>query len=492
MFHAKRASLAAGAILVASVTIGSGQNTDVDGFKKEAVAWVDASKDSLISTARRIWEYAETALLEQKSAAELSRFIERQGFAVQRGVADMPTAFLATYGSGKPVIGILGEYDALPGLSQKDATPRKEPLVEGQPGHGCGHNLFGVASAAAAIAMKNVMQKHNLTGTVKFFGCPAEETVVGKVYMAKAGLFDDLDICLDYHPDDENQVSLDTSNALNNFEVTFYGKTAHSAGDPWDGRSALDGVELLDVGVNYLREHVRPTVRMHYVIPDAGKAPNVVPDYARVWYFVRGKDRQEVEEVYARVLKIAEGAALMSDTRHEVLLLTGVFNKLVNREVAQVLHQNLEWVGAPGFTDEEQAFAREIQRYVGKKEEGLSTTIKPLEEPKGYMGGGSTDVADVSWIVPTATLGTACWPKDSPGHSWVVTTCSGSSIGYKGMQVAAKTLAATGIETLMDPKIIERAQAEFKEKTKGFIYKSAVPRDQKPRLPQAPARQRSQ
>jgi aminobenzoyl-glutamate utilization protein B len=251
-------------------------------------------------------------------------------------------------------------------------------------------------------------------------------------------------------------------------------------------------VELLDVGVNYLRDHARPTVRMHYVIPEAGKAPNVVPDYARVWYFVRGKDRQEVEEVYARVLKIAEGAALMSDTRHEVFLLTGVYNKLVNREVARVLHRNLEWVGAPQFRDEEQALAREIQRYVGKKEEGLGAAIKPLEEPKGYMGDGSTDVADVSWIVPTATPGAACWPKDAPGHSWAVTTCSGSSIGYKGMQVAAKTLAAAGIETLMNPKIIEKAQAEFKEKTRGSTYQSAVPEDQKPRFPQAPARQRSQ
>ncbi len=471
-----------------AISIGSllyGQSAEMENLKKEAIAWVEKNKETLNATAKSIWEYAETALMEHKSAAELSGLLERNGFIVERGAADMPTAFVASYGAGKPVIGILGEFDALPGLSQKDAVPRKEPIVQGEPGHGCGHNLFGVATASAAIALKEVMQKHGLKGTVKFFGSPAEETIVGKVYMAKAGLFDGLDICFDYHPGNENAVSLETSSANNNFEVTFHGRTAHSAGDPWEGRSALDGVELMNVGVNYLREHVRPTVRIHYVVPDAGKAPNVVPDYARAWYFVRGKDRPEVEEVYARVLKIAEGAALMSDTRHEVYLITGVYNKLVNREVARVLHSNLELVGAPSFDAQEQEFAREIQQYLGKPQEGLSTEIMPLKEPEGYMGGGSTDVADVSWIVPTATLGTACWPKQAPGHSWAVVTCSGSSIGFKGMVVAAKTIAAAGVETLLDPRIIEKARAEFAEKTQGFTYKSAVPKDQKPRLPAA-------
>ncbi len=457
-----------------------------EAFKKEAFSAIDSSKDAMMQAARHIWEFAETALMEYKSSSELAAFIEARGFAVQRGVAGLPTAFVASYGSGKPVIGILGEYDALPGLSQKPGLARKEALNQGDPGHGCGHNLFGVGSASAAIALKDVMTRHNLKGTIKFFGCPAEETVVGKVYMAREGLFDDLDICLDWHPDSENDVSLDTSNALNNFEVTFTGKTAHAAGDPWDGRSALDAVELMDVGVNFLREHVHPTVRIHYVIPEAGKAPNVVPDRARVWYFVRGKDRAEVDEVYARVLKIAEGAALMSGTEHDVYLITGVYNKLVNRAVAAVMHRNLELVGAPRFTDEEQAFARDVQKYLGKKEDGMSVKIKPLEEPKGYSGGGSTDVADVSWIVPTASLGIACWPLESPGHSWAVATCSGSSIGFKGMTVAAKIIAASAIDILQDPAIIEKARAEFKEKTKGFVYRSAVPAGQKPRLPKEP------
>jgi aminobenzoyl-glutamate utilization protein B len=457
-------------------------------FKNEAVAWIEQNKETLDQAAQHIWEYAETALLEYKSSAELAAFLEKNGFEVQRGVADLPTAFVATHGSGKPVIGILGEYDALPGLSQRAGSAAKEPVTAGAPGHGCGHNLFGVASAAAAVAIKEVMDRHHLNGTIRFYGSPAEETVVGKVYMAKAGLFDDLDLCLDWHPGAKNAVGLDTSSASNNFEVTFYGKTAHAAADPWDGRSALDAVELMSDGVNFLREHVRPTARIHYVIVNGGLAPNVVPDYAKVWYYVRGQDRAEVDEVYARVLKVAEGAATMTETKHEVYLITGVYNKLVNREVARLLHRNLELVGAPKFSDDEQGFAREVQKTLGMKEEGLATKIEPLEEPKGYMGGGSTDVADVSWIVPTASLSTACEVLDSPGHSWAVTTCSGSSVGFKGMLTAAETIAASGIEALLEPAIIERARVEFKEKTKGFVYKSAVPKDQKPRLPDSPVK----
>ncbi len=473
-------------VLLVTFLIGGtaeSQNRDLNQLRKQAVAWIENNKEEMNSIAGRIWQYAETALLEHKSAEALAGYLERNGFSIERGVSGMPTAFVATYGSGKPVIGILGEFDALPGLSQKAGAPAKEAVTAGDPGHGCGHNLYGVASAAGAIAIKEVMARHSLKGTVRFFGTPAEEVVVGKVYMAKDGLFDDLDLCFDWHPGNENQVSLQTSNALNNFEVTFSGKTSHSGGDPWEGRSALDGVELMNIGVNYLREHVRPTVRIHYVIPEAGKAPNVVPDHAKVWYYVRGKDREEVEEVYGRVLKIAEGAALMSGTRHEVYLITGVYNKLVNREVARLLHRNFEFAGTPAFTEEEQALAREIQKTLGKKEEGLSTKIKSLEEPKGFMGGGSTDVADVSWITPTATLSTACWPLGSPGHSWAVVTCSGSSIGFKGMHAAARTFAAAGIEVLLTPEIVEKARAEFSEQTRGFAYKSAVPREQKPRLP---------
>jgi len=457
--------------------------SDMVQNKQLALRWVDNHQSLLDSAAQAIWGFAETALLEHRSADYLADMLENEGFTVERGVADMPTAFVATYGSGKPVIGILAEYDALPGLSQKVDTAVKDALESGQPGHGCGHNLFGVASSGGAMAIKSVMQRQNLKGTVKLFGCPAEETVVGKVYMAKAGLYNDLDLCFDWHPSSKNQVSLGTSNALNNFEVTFHGKTAHGAGDPWNGRSALDAVELMNVGVNFLREHVEPTVRIHYVIPNAGQAPNVVPDYAKVWYYVRDKDRKGVEYVYQRVLRIAEGAALMTETTHEVYLITGVYNKMVNRTVAQVMHKNLQLVGPPEFTEQEQAFARDLQQAFGKEQKGLTAKIEELTEPEKYMGGGSTDVADVSWLVPTASLNVTCWPLETPGHSWGIVTCSGSQIGMKGMHVAAKTIAASGIEALMDPSIIVRAQEEFKEKTKDFTYKSAVPENQKPRLP---------
>lgn len=458
-------------------------------LKKEAVAHVDTMKESMNRAAKQIWEFAELAMGEYKSAELLAKMLEDRGFSVERGVADVPVAFVAVFGQGHPVIGILGEYDALPGLSQKAGVPEKQVIEQGAPGHGCGHNIFGVASAGAAIAVKEVMEKYKLKGTVKFFGCPAEETVEGKIYMARDGIFDGLDICLDWHPAAKNQVGLGTSNALNNFEVIFHGHTAHAAGDPWNGRSALDAVELMNHGINCLREHVKPTVRIHYVIPDGGMAPNVVPDYARGWYYVRGKDRPEVEEVYARVLKIAEGAALMTGTKHEVHVITGVYNYLKNREVAGLLYKNLKWVGPPGFSEAEQEYARSMQRFVGKKEEGLSTKIEPFKEPEGYWGGGSTDAADVSWLAPTASLNTACSPLNIPGHSWCVVSAVGSPVGFKGMHTAAAVLSASAVELLCDPAIVNRAQAEFKEKTRDFVYKCAIPRGQKPRMkPRVPGK----
>jgi aminobenzoyl-glutamate utilization protein B len=320
-----------------------GKDRRIPALKKEAFRELDRLSERLSGTARQIWEFAEIAMEEYKSSQLLAKLLEEHGFKVEFGVGGLPVAFLATYGQGRPVIGILGEYDALPGLSQQRSSVTQEPITPGAPGHGCGHNLFGAAGAGTAIAVKTIMQRHNLEGTIKFFGCPAEETVEGKTYMAREGIFSGLDICLDWHPDSKNEVSLETSNALNNFEVIFHGKTSHAAGDPWNGRSALDAVELMNHGVNCLREHVPTTARMHYVIPEAGKAPNIVPDYARV-------------------LKIAQGAALMTETTHEVHVITGVYNYLKNRLTASVLHRNLRLVGSPSFTAEEQDFARRLQR----------------------------------------------------------------------------------------------------------------------------------
>ena len=461
---------------------GQWNSKKILNVKKEAISQVDGMSEKLTQTAAQIWEFAEIAMEEYKSSKLLAQLLEDQGFKVEFGIGGLPVAFVAEYGEGHPVIGILGEFDALPGLSQKAGGVSKEPITAGAPGHGCGHNLFGTASAGAAITVKTMMQKYQLKGTIKFFGCPAEETVEGKTYMAKAGAFSGLDVCLDWHPSDENESSLETSNALNNFEVTFHGKTSHAAGDPWNGRSALDAVELMNIGVNFLREHVPTTVRMHYVIKDGGRAPNIVPDYARVWYFVRGKDRKEVEEIYARVLKIAEGAALMTETTHDVYVITGVYNYLKNKVVASLLHQNLQLVGVPTYTPEEQEFARQLQKKFGKEEKGMSTVIKPFGEIKEFKGGGSTDAADVSWLVPTASLNVACFPLDVPGHGWGIVTCTGSSVGFKGMLTASKVLAAGAIDLLLNPKLIQDAQTEFKEKTKDFVYKCAIPEDQKPRI----------
>jgi len=450
-------------------------------FKKEAVGHIEKMSHKLNKTAKQIWEYAEIALEEYKSSKLLAKMLEQNGFRIKWGAGGLAVAFVASYGSGHPVLGILGEYDALPGLSQKAGLTHQDAIKKGAPGHGCGHNIFGVAGVGSAITIKKIMQKYKLSGTLKFFGCPAEETVEGKIYMAKDGAFDGLDICLDWHPSSKNQVSLKTSNALNNFEVAFSGRTSHAAGDPWHGRSALDAIELMNIGINYLREHVQPTVRMHYVLPEAGLAPNIVPDFALGWYYVRGKDRVEVEEVFQRVVKIAEGAALMTGTTHHIHIHTGVYNYLKNKSIARVLFDNLLWIGPPPFSEEEQMIARQMQQKLGKEQDGMSIKIEPFSDPKGFMGGGSTDAADVSWLVPTASFNVACWPLHVPGHSWCVTSFSGSTAGFKGMQNAAKVLACSGIDILTNPEIIKEAWKEFREKTKGFVYKSAIPQDQKPR-----------
>ncbi len=452
----------------------------VQELKKSAVNRVEELSGVLSETAKSIWNYAELALEEYKSSQQLGELMKKEGFQVEFGAGGLPTAFVATYGTGKPVIGILGEFDALPGISQKAGSTKQEAVKEHAPGHGCGHNLLGVAGAGAALAVKSVMEKYGIAGTVKFFGCPAEETVEGKTYMAKAGVFSSLDVCLDWHPSDENEVNLNSSQALNSFEVVFRGKTAHAAWDPWNGRSALDAIELLDTGINFLREHIPTTVRIHYVINDGGGAPNVVPAYAKAWYFVRGKDRQEVESTYARILKIVQGAALMTETTSEVRLKTGVYNYLKNRVVADTLYSNLQSIKGPVFTEEENDFARRLQKELGVKDTGLADTVKLMKEPLPFVSGGSTDVADVSWLVPTASLNIACYPLDIPGHHWGVVSCTGSSIGMKGMLSASKVLSATALDMLTNPKLIEKAQKEFKEKTEGFTYKSAIPDGQEP------------
>jgi aminobenzoyl-glutamate utilization protein B len=450
-------------------------------FKQDALAWVDAASPELARLNDEIWRAAEVAMEEYQSSEVLTSYLKKQGFAVERGVAGLPTAFVGVYGSGQPIIGFLAEYDALPSLSQ-DTVSTKKPIKEGGPGHGCGHNIFGVASAAGAVAVKEVMARRGIPGTIKVFGCPAEETVEGKVFMARAGVFDGLSCCIQWHPGSENAVSLESSNALNQFELEFFGRTAHSAGDPWHGRSALDAIELTDIGLNFLREHLKPTARIHYVIQDGGKAPNVVPDYARAWYYVRDIDRENVEKDYERVLKIIDGAAKMTETTYKVHFKSGVHETLANRAGSEVVYANLLLVGPPAFTEEEQSFAKEIQKEIGVEEKGLSIKIEPFSHPEKSWGGGSTDVAEVSWLTPTTSLGVASSPIGTPGHHWAIVACGGMSIGHKCLATAAKVMAASCLDFLSRPEIIQKMREEWTARKKGREYQSPLPADLKPRV----------
>jgi len=447
--------------------------------KKTAFDWIDNHKEELFKLSDSIWEFAEIAMEEYRSSELLASYLEKNGFKVERGVADLPTSFVAVFGSGEPVIGILAEYDALPGLSQ-EAVPFKKPVKEGGAGHGCGHNLFGVASTATAIALKEVMEKHNIKGTIKLFGCPAEETIIGKVFMAREGVFNGLSCCIQWHPGSKNSVSLESTSAMNQFEVEFFGKSAHSAGDPWNGRSALDAIELTNIGLNYLREHIKPTARIHYVILDGGKAPNVVPDYARSWYYVRDVDRESVERIYQWVLKIIEGASKMTETTYRVNFISGVHEMLPNKIGGEIVYSNLLLVGPPQFNEEEQRFAKEIQKNMGLEEKGLETRIEPFAYPQRSLGGGSTDVAEVSWLTPTTTLEIACKPSGTPGHHWSTVACGGMSIGHKCLITAAKVMAGAGVDLLTKPELIKKMKEEWLEKKKGREYKSPLPPDLKP------------
>jgi aminobenzoyl-glutamate utilization protein B len=411
-------------------------------------------------------------LQETKSAKLLADYAERQGFRVERGVAGLSTAFTATYGQGRPVIGILGEYDALPGLSQKASTV-KEPLQADAPGHGCGHNLLGSASLGAALAVKELIAGGKLQGTVRFYGTPAEEAVGGKVYMARAGLFKELDVCLAWHPDDKTRADTQGGQAIIDFIVEFKGKAAHAAADPWNGRSAVDGLELFTHGLNMMREHVKPSVRMHYTIVKGGDVPNVVPEYAKLWCWVRDWTRAGVDDVFERVRKMVDGAALMAGVEGKLTVQGGDYELLINMTGARLLHSNLTWLGPIQYTPEEQEFARSIQRANGVEPSGLNGKIQPLEGQERQ--GGSTDVGDVSWIVPTLHLSVTTASEGAPWHAWPVVACAGMSIGHKGMMYAAKALAATMIDLYEDAKVREEVQAEFREKTRSQIYKPYIP-----------------
>ncbi|NND33143.1 MAG: amidohydrolase [Saprospiraceae bacterium] len=442
--------------------------------KEKAIGSIEKHKDKLIELSDQIWAFAETALREKKSAAVLADYAEDQGFRLQRGVAGMPTAFIAEYGSGKPIIGVLGEFDALPGISQK-ALPVKEPLEEGAAGHGCGHNLFGAGSLGAAIAIKELMQSGQLQGTVRFYGTPAEEAVGGKIYMAREGLFSDLDACLDWHPDAQTKANTQSSQALIDLSVEFFGKAAHAAYDPWNGRSALDAVESFLSGVNLYREHIRPTSRIHYVIQDGGDVPNVIPEHSKVWIWARDSKRSVVDELQQRIRKIAAGAALMNEVDYQVSLNSGDHELLVNRTGALALHKNLEVLGPITYTEEEMQFALRIQVATGKDPVGIDGSLHPFEDTREHPEGGSTDVGDVSWVVPQISLLVTTAPTGTPWHSWPVVACGGMSIGHKGLIYAAKALALTMVDLFESKELRVAMREEFNKKKGDYIYKALLP-----------------
>lgn len=463
----------------------------------EVIEWLEERQGRFITIADTIWKTPEVALAEHTACQLQADDLAQDGFTITRNVGGLPTAFMAEWGKDAPIIGFLGEYDALPGLSQEiDAT--QNPIVVDGPGHGCGHNLLGTAALAAASVMKAWLQHSGQSGTVRYYGCPAEETCEGKVYMARAGVFDDLDACLTWHPGSVNSVWAGSSLAVNNIKFRFRGRTAHAAANPETGRSALDAVELMNIGVNFLREHIPDAARIHYVITNGGGAPNVVPDDCEVWYFIRSPERDQVEELAERVRNIAKGAALMTETTVTENFLSGAYNMLSNQVMSEHFSKILFELGPIDFTDDEVAYGKTIAESFPEPlrrgilqaaqlpEElvsvGLTGEVFPIRDV-GKVLPGSTDVSDVSWITPTAQFTTTCFPVAIPGHSWGITATGAMSIGHKGMVHAAKVLAIAAVDLHQNAELLQAAKDEFAASTKGRPYTCPIPADVQPRVP---------
>jgi len=436
-------------LLFLSITVSAQKKkTDVQKSQQEIIKSIDAQYEKYSGIAHKIWEFAEVGYQEEKSSALLQETLAQAGFKIERGVAGIPTAFVASFGSGKPVIGILGEYDALPGVSQ-DATPEQKTLPGRPAGHACGHHLFGTASAAAAIAVKNWMIANNKSGTIRFYGTPAEEGGSGKVYMVREGLFKDVDLVFHWHPGDQNNASAGSSLANKTGKFRFYGVASHAAAAPDRGRSALDGVEAMNDMTNMMREHIPQEARMHYVITRGGEAPNVVPAFAEVYYYVRHPSRTVVKDMWERLTRAAQGAALGTDTKVDWEIIGGVYDLLPNETLARVVDSNLRVVGGYTYSETEKAFAEKIQKTFTTTPPALSSTntIGEFKIVDG-AGFGSTDVGDVSWVVPTTGLSAATWVPGTAAHSWQAVAAGGTTIGDKGMMLAAKTLALSITEVM--------------------------------------------
>lgn len=438
--------------------------TSAIGQKKMAdvINKLDSQTEAYSAIAQEIWELAEMGYQEKESAALLQQTLSDAGFSITEGVAGIPTAFTAEFGSGAPIIGIMGEYDALPGLSQEAVAEKKSAGKAA--GHACGHHLFGTASTAAAIAVKEWMEANKIKGTIRFYGTPAEEGGSGKVYMVREGLFDDVDIALHWHPSSQNAASAGAALANKSAKFRFYGVSAHAAGAPEKGRSALDGVEAMNAMVNMMREHIPQEARIHYVITDGGKAPNVVPDFAEVYYYARHNSRDVVIAIFDRMVKAAEGAALGTGTTMDYEMIGGTHELLPNLTLQKLMHDKLSEIGGLTYTPAELAFADKIAISLGQKKADVDTAkaIQPYKtEARAY---GSTDVGDVSFTVPTVGMGAATWVPGTPAHSWQAVAAGGTTIGKKGMMVAAKTLTLTAIELFQNKDLVQQAKTEFNER----------------------------
>ncbi len=468
--------------------------------------FIDEKRSEFIDMSNKIWDYAEMRFIEHQSAELLAAYLEAEGFAVERGIAGMPTAFVASYGNGHPVVALLGEFDALAGLSQASGIAEQQPLAAGESGHGCGHNLLGVGALAAAIAAKRLLVEHGLTGTVRYYGCPGEEGGSGKAFMAREGAFDDVDAALTWHPFANNGIMSVSTLANIQAYFRFHGRSAHAASSPHLGRSALDAVELMNVGVNYLREHIVQEARVHYAVTNTGgTSPNVVQAEAEVLYLIRAPKMDQVQEIYNRVINIARGAALMTDTTCDVVFDKACSNFIPNQALETHLHANFQAVGTPAFDDADLALARAMQGtlsasdikgdlkmatdFTGKEHRAavlaalqdkvLSDVILPYAFCSSQLA-GSTDVGDVSWVTPTAQVIVACQAFGTPMHTWQAVAQSATSLGHKGMLTAAKVLGRTVIDLLQQPQIIVQAKQELAGHLEGTPYACPIPKEIKP------------
>lgn len=446
--------------------------------KTDIINWLEQHKQAYTAMAQDIWNHPQLAYEEIYASDLQINTLKEAGFTVQQPINDMKTAFIAEYGQGKPIIGILGEFDALPGLSQK-AIPDKEEMVKNGPGHGCGHNLLGTAGVEAVIALKEKMETDRMEGTIRYYGCPAEEVLNGKTYMAKAGVFDDLDCALTWHPMTGNAVMHKSMQSMVSVKFHFRGKPAHAAASPESGRSALDSVELMNIGTNYLREHVPDGTRMHYTITDGGQAPNIVPETASVWYFLRAASKEEVEDILRRVKNIAKGAALMNETEVESEILAFAYDTLPNDPLNELMYRNMQESTPVEYTKQEKEFALNLAKTLptsGKcAEELLPAAISFKEYTKGNSMPGSSDVGDVSWIAPTGMVTTTCAPVGVALHSWQATASFGTGLGYKGMHLAASTMALSAYELLENKNnILEKAKETFDQVRDGKTYQPGI------------------